>query len=196
MESPIKMKAALEAIIFYAIDPMEPEELAQALNTDEDTVRLLLEELANEYKYDDNRGIQIEYIAGGVIVSPKDIYVDIIKDLYQPKVQQRITQASLETLAIIAYRQPITRGDIEEIRGVKAEKALFTLVRKGLIEEVGRVEKTGTPILYGTTDLFLKSFRLNSIADLPDPEKIKGSGGPLLHKEDADLEILNSEDPA
>ncbi len=196
MENPIKIKAALEAIIFYAVDPMETEELAQALAIDEDTVKLLLEELANEYKYDDNRGIQIEYIAGGVMVSPKDIYVDIIKDLYQPKVQQRITQASLETLAIIAYRQPITRSEIEEIRGVKAEKALLTLVRKGLIEEVGRVEKTGTPILYGTTDLFLRSFRLDSIADLPDPEKIKGSGGPLLHKEDTDLERADSEGPA
>ncbi len=170
MEQKYNIKAALEALLFLAPEPVKEKELEEALEISSTKLQETLKSLSREYNEDPNRGLKIENIAGGLIVSTKEDYAEPIKKLYQPKVQHRITQASLETLAIIAYRQPITRAKIEEIRGVKAEKALFTLMKKGLIQEVGRLEQTGTPILYGTTDLFLEHFGLSDISQLPDPE--------------------------
>lgn len=192
MESKIELKAALEALLFYAVEPIEIEELATVLNVKKEEIEILLEELTAEYRQDEERGNEIEYIAGGVMFSPKPLYSDYLKTMYSSKVQQRITQASLETLAIIAYRQPITRNEIEEIRGVKAEKALLTLLKRGLIGELGRLERTGSPILYGTTDMFLRYFKLNTIKDLPDPEGIRGEGAPNIYKdedEDGDVDV-------
>ena len=184
MASPANAKGAVEALLFLASEPVSEEELIEVLEIDKEELQAVLEELKRDYNEDKNRGVQLEKLAGGYIFSTKLEFGEYVRNLYQPKLKQRITQASLETLAIIAYRQPITRSEIEEIRGVKAEKALFTLVKKGLIEEVGRLERIGTPILYGTTDLFLKHFGLGDISELPDPYEMQGKGGPDLRGEE------------
>ncbi len=182
MSSPSNLKGAVEALVFLASEPVNIEEMAQALEVDSREVEGAIEELKQEYNGDEWRGIQLDELAGGYIFSTRLEFGEYIRRLHKPKLKQRITQASLETLAIIAYRQPITRAEIEDIRGVKAEKALFTLVKKGLIKEVGRLEKTGTPILYGTTDAFLKHFGLADIDQLPDPDGLRGEGAPDLRK--------------
>jgi len=193
MSSPANLKGAVEALVFLASEPINIEEMAQALEVDPREVFTAIDELKQEYNNDNNRGIQLDELAGGYIISTRLEFGEFVRRLHKPKLKQRITQASLETLAIIAYRQPITRAEIEDIRGVKAEKALFTLVKKGLIKEVGRLEKTGTPILYGTTDEFLKHFGLGSIDQLPDPDGLRGEGGPDLRKEN-DTEDLGPKD--
>ncbi len=183
MSSPANLKGAVEALVFLASEPVNIEEIAQVLEADQREISQAIEELKQEYNEDNRRGIQLDELAGGYLFSTRLEFGEYIRRLHKPKLKQRITQASLETLAIIAYRQPITRAEIEDIRGVKAEKALFTLVKKDLIKEVGRLEKTGTPILYGTTDAFLKHFGLSDIEHLPDPDGLRGEGGPDLHKE-------------
>lgn len=188
MSSPANLKGAVEALVFLASEPVNIDEMAQALEVDPREISQAIEELKQEYNEDEGRGIQLDELAGGYIFSTRLEFGEFIRRLHKPKLKHRITQASLETLAIIAYRQPITRAEIEDIRGVKAEKALFTLVKKGLIKEVGRLEKTGTPILYGTTDAFLKHFGLSGIEQLPDPDGLRGEGGPDLHKESPDEE--------
>ncbi len=184
MSSPPELKGAVEALIFLAAEPVTIEEMAAVLEVDQEEVRGAVADLKNEYNQAE-RGIQLDEIAGGFVFSTPMEYGEYVRKLFQPRLKQRITRASLETLAIIAYRQPITRADIENIRGVKAEKALFTLVKKGLIQEVGRLEKTGTPILYGTTPAFLHHFGLADISELPDPDGLQEAGPPDLGKNGA-----------
>lgn len=184
MSSPPELKGAVEALIFLAAEPVTIEEMAAVLEVEQEEVQGTVEDLKKEYN-NAERGIQLEEIAGGFVFSTPMEYGEYVRKLFQPRLKQRITRASLETLAIIAYRQPITRADIENIRGVKAEKALFTLMKKGLIQEVGRLEKTGTPILYGTTSSFLRHFGLGDISELPDPDGLREAGPPDLGRNEA-----------
>lgn len=180
MEQENEMKAALEALLFLAHEPLGEDELSQALGLDRNRLEALIQNLQQSYRENTERGVQLERVAGGILLSTKTPYAHFVQKLFPPKVKERITQASLETLAIIAYRQPITRNEIEKIRGVKAEKALLTLIKKGLIQEVGRMETVGTPILYGTTRLFLQHFGLQSTHDLPDAMGLRGRGAPPM----------------
>jgi len=184
VSSPPELKGAVEALIFLAAEPVTVEEMAVVLEVRQEEVQGAVEDLKNDYNQS-GRGIQLDELAGGFVFSTRMEYGEYVRRLFQPGLKQRITRASLETLAIIAYRQPITRGEIEKIRGVKAEKALFTLVKKGLIQEVGRLEKTGTPILYGTTSAFLYHFGLADISELPDPDGIQEAGPPDLGEDDS-----------
>lgn len=161
-------KPLIEALLFVSTDPVSSEEIERVVGISERTVIELIEELANEYDQG-GRGIQMRKIGKGYIIATRPEFAEYIRELYHPKVQQRLTQAALETLAIIAYKQPITRSEIEDIRGVKVEKALITLQKRGLIQELGRKHTIGTPIIYGTTDLFLQYFDLEDLSQLPEP---------------------------
>lgn len=161
-------KPLIEALLFVSTDPVSSEEIERVVGISEKTVIELIEELANEYDQG-GRGIQMRKIGKGYIIATRPEFAEYIRELYHPKVQQRLTQAALETLAIIAYKQPITRSEIEDIRGVKVEKALITLQKRGLIQELGRKHTIGTPIIYGTTDLFLQYFDLEDLSQLPEP---------------------------
>lgn len=161
-------KPLIEALLFVSTDPVTSEEIERVVGISEKTVIELIEELANEYDQG-GRGIQMRKIGKGYIIATRPEFAEYIRELYHPKVQQRLTQAALETLAIIAYKQPITRSEIEDIRGVKVEKALITLQKRGLIQELGRKHTIGTPIIYGTTDLFLQYFDLEDLSQLPEP---------------------------
>ncbi len=179
-----KLYAAIEGLLFVVGDEgLTPKQLADVLELEEEEVSEALKALQKEFN-EEERGLQIVEIAGGYRLTTKAIHADYFKKLAASPLQSTLSQAALETLAIIAYRQPITRMDIEEIRGVKSERAIQTLITKLFIREVGRETGIGRPILYGTTPFFLDHFGLNSLDDLPPLPESEGEEG---LEEEADL---------
>ncbi|WP_026475911.1 SMC-Scp complex subunit ScpB [Alkaliphilus transvaalensis] len=161
-----QMRSVIEALLFAWSDPLALKDIAKVLEVDEKRVAEVLKEMMDDFNYN-KRGIQIIKMNDHYQLATKPEHYDYVQKLLEPKQNKGLTQAALETLAIIAYKQPIPKGEIEGIRGVKCDKAIATLLEKDLIEEKGRLEKTGRPILYGTSLNFLKAFGLNSLKDLP-----------------------------
>lgn len=161
-----EIKSAIEAILFAWSDPLSMKDLSEVLGIGTKEIESVLAEMINEFNYG-KRGIQIIKMNDYYQLSTRAEHYEYLQKLFAPKQNRGITQAALETLAIIAYKQPITKTEIEEIRGVKCDKAISTLLEKELIEEQGRLEKTGRPIIYGTTINFLKVFSISSLDDLP-----------------------------
>lgn len=153
-------------MLFCAPKPIPVEELARILSLQTAQVRNLLVRLEEEYA-DEERGFFLEWVGGGVRLCSKPQYAPYIEELGRSTSSAPLSQAALETLAIIAYKQPITRPQIEAIRGVRVESALTSLIDRGLVEEKGRFDGPGRPILYGTTDEFLVRFGLNDLSELP-----------------------------
>jgi len=166
---PDEILAAVECVLFVADKPLELERIAQIVEVSPEDAKELLDILACQYR-EQNRGIQLVELAGGYQISTRPDLAVYIERLYKPQFQG-LSHAALETLAIIAYKQPITRGEIELIRGVQADRAVSTLLEKNLIREVGRKEGPGRPVLFGTTDRFLIHFGLKRLEDLPLPEE-------------------------
>ncbi|MGE7759393.1 SMC-Scp complex subunit ScpB [Peribacillus sp. NPDC097895] len=163
----INWKGILEALLFAAGDEgLSIKQIASVLEITEYQATDIVESLKEEY-ISDTRGIQVIEIAGVYQMTTKKVHSDYLKKLVETSSAQGLSQAALETLAIIAYKQPITRAEIDEIRGVKTERPIHTLVAKVLIKEVGRAEGSGRAYLYGTTKEFLDYFGLNSIEELP-----------------------------
>ncbi|NLW17643.1 MAG: SMC-Scp complex subunit ScpB [Firmicutes bacterium] len=158
-------EAQLEAVLFAAPEPVSLEKLAEILGMPLWECEQVLERYRQALQTNE-RGIMLRFVAGGWQLVTKPEMADLIANL-APKRHYKLSKPTLETLAIIAYRQPITRAEIEEIRGVKAEKALATLLERGLIVEAGRKDTIGRPILYATSDAFLEYFGLKSLEDLP-----------------------------
>ena len=161
-----KIKSAIEAMLFVSGEPLPARELISNLEVDNKLVLEIINEMIEEYKKED-RGIRLIEINGGYQLVTKEENSDYIQKLLKKNRKHSLSQASIESLAIIAYKQPITRIDIDEIRGVKSESALQRLVERNLIREVGRLEVPGRPILYGTTDEFLRQFGLKTLKELP-----------------------------
>lgn len=161
-----KIKSAIEALLFVSGDPLTVKDLSNSLEVSPKFVANLLNEMVLEYK-DEKRGIKLISINGEYQLVTKAENSDYIQKLLRKNKRQSLSQASLESLAIIAYKQPITRVDIDEIRGVKSESALQRLIEKDLIKEVGRLEVPGRPILFGTTEEFLRQFGLKELKELP-----------------------------
>ncbi len=160
------LTALLEALILAAARPVSVRELAAASELSEADTELALSELRQSVNRN-CRGIVLREVAGGLQFFARSEYKPYVQRLLQPQEKPRLSQAALETLAIIAYRQPITRMEIELVRGVQVDTVLATLQERGFVTEVGRKEGPGRPILYGTTNNFLKSLGLNSLRDLP-----------------------------
>jgi segregation and condensation protein B len=192
----INWTSILESLLFAAGDEgLSLKQIAEVLEVDELHASEIIENLKQEYESNDNRGIMIVQLAGTFQLATKKDNADYLKKLVDSPHTSTLSQAALETLAIIAYKQPITRAEIEEIRGVKTERPLNTLMAKALIKEVGRAEGTGRAILYGTTKEFLDYFGLKNLSELPPlPEKVEDE----FVQEEADLffekfqETLNS----
>jgi len=164
-------KGRIEAILFVAGEAVEMQDLARALNQDEKKIRKLLKELESEYDYN-LRGFLLKRFGTKVQLATRPLYSEDVVRLLQPIQKQSLSQAAMETLAVVAYRQPVTRAEVEEIRGVKCDYSLQSLMNKNLIQEVGRKETIGRPILFGTTDEFLSRFGLESLEGLPPlPER-------------------------
>ncbi len=158
----------IEAILFVSGEPVQLGAIARALEVTELEVSAAADELASDYDYN-RRGICLKRFGSHIQLSTRPDYAPQIEKLLQPIQKQSLSQAALETLAVVAYKQPVTRLDIEAVRGVKCDYSVQSLMNKGLIEEVGRKETLGRPILYGTTDAFLSHFGLTSLEDLPQP---------------------------
>ena len=158
------LRHALEALLFVACEPLTAAALAKVLEVPEAAVEEAAEALSLEYT---ERGIVLRKVAGGYQFVTPDSYAPLVEKLYRPKFQQ-LSTAAMETLAIIAYKQPITRAEVSAIRQVESDSPINTLLEKRLICEVGRVNSAGRAILYGTGEEFLRFFGLNSLADLPD----------------------------
>ncbi len=187
-----KIRAAVESLLFITDEPLTTAEIAALAEIEETDVKDVLEWLEEDYS-DASKGIGILRLGGGYILAVKQEYLPYVEKLYRPQIST-LSMAALETLAIIAYRQPITRGEVELIRGVKADKIFQNLLSKELIAETGRKDAPGRPVLYGTTRKFLQYFNLDSLEDLPKQDL------PALDAEQAEalvaeeLEILGADE--
>ena len=181
----INWNSIVESLLFAAGDEgLTLKQLAEVLEVEEIRASELIEDLSREYEKDNKRGIILVQLAGTFQLATKKENAIYLKKLVDSPNTTTLSQAALETLAIIAYKQPITRAEIEGIRGVKTERPLHTLMSKALIKEVGRAEGTGRAYLYGTTKEFLDYFGLKTIEELPQlPEKVDEE----YYQDEADL---------
>ena len=162
------LMSRIEALLFVAGDDgMTARQLAQYLEVGVIDIEAGLSELETKYNETEEHGITIKQLAGTYQLTTKQSVADTIKKLVENPTSQVLTSASLEVLAIIAYKQPITRAEVEDLRGVKSERPIQTLVSRALVQEVGRAEGPGRAILYGTTKEFLNYFGLKDISELP-----------------------------
>lgn len=160
----VDLQCAVEALLFVAVESLSVKELAKLLQAEEAAVEQACQELLVSYE---KRGVVLRKVAGGYQMVTPEAYMPFVERLYRPKVQQ-LSNAAMETLAIIAYKQPVTRAEVSAIRQVDSDGTINTLLEKHLIREVGRVSNAGRAILYGTGQEFLSFFGLNSLKDLPD----------------------------
>ena len=165
----LNIVAMLEALLFSKDQTLSLKDLAGVTGLSEDEVKEYLQIMTERYR-DQSRGIMLKEYDGGYLLVTKECFAGAIQELHVQSQSSSLSPAALETLAIIAYKQPVTRAEIEEIRGVKAEKTLLTLSKYGLIHELGRKDSIGNPIVYGTTKKFLQHFDLQDLSQLPEPE--------------------------
>jgi len=168
----VEIKAVLEALLFAADGPVTASRLAEAIGSPQAAVKQALAELQVSYNLD-GRGFTLEEIAGGYQLFSRPKYAEWIERFQRKQTRTKLSAAALETLAIIAYKQPIGRADVESVRGVQAGPILRMLMEKGMIHIVGRQEVIGRPFLYGTTRKFLEHFGLKSLTDLPQAEQLR-----------------------
>lgn len=169
-----KLQGVIEAILFTMGESVELERIAAAIEHDEETTRKLINGLMDQYA-EEGRGIRIiELDRSYQMCTKKEMYEYLIRIAKQPK-RYVLTDVLLETLSIIAYKQPVTKLEIEKIRGVKSDHAVNKLVEYGLVEEVGRLDAPGRPLLFGTTEEFLRRFSVQSLDELPilDPVRME-----------------------
>ena len=167
-----KAKAVLEAILFTMGDSVEVDRLASVIEEDTDTTKEILDEMAQEYETD-GRGIELTTLDNAVQLCTKgDYYEYLIKIAKTPR-RFVLTDTLLETLSIVAYKQPVTRLEIEKVRGVSCDHAVNKLLEFDLITEVGRLDAPGRPLLFGTTEQFLRSFGVKSLDDLPEVNPVQ-----------------------
>lgn len=160
--------ACLEALLFVASGPVLPEQLASALDSSVREIEKGLEELERIYNNQDlPRGLRLQRHHGRVQLTTAPQMAKPIERFLGLESTSRLSRAALETLAIIAYQQPVTRPEIEAVRGVNSDGVLKSLLSKGLVQEIGRAERPGRPILYSTTSEFLQHFGINSLEELP-----------------------------
>ena len=169
-----KLQSAVEAILFTMGASVELSKIAAAIGHDDETTRKLIHNMMDRYNEED-RGIRIIELEDSYqLCTKKEMYEYLIRVARQPR-RYALTDVLLETLSIIAYRQPVTRLEVEKIRGVKSDHAVNKLIEYGLVEETGRLDAPGRPLLFGTTEEFLRRFGLQSLDELPsvNPEQIE-----------------------
>lgn len=161
------IKEIIKALLFAWGDPLDIKVISDLCEIDIEEAESAIDEL--RHKMDEaNDGLKIIRMNSTYQLITRDIYFDYVKKLLSEKPKNNLSNASIETLSIIAYKQPVTKMEIEKIRSVKSDGPVNTLLDRGLIEEVGRLDTPGKPILYGTTDIFLRSFGIEDLSELPD----------------------------
>lgn len=166
------IKSAIESMMYIWGEPLDIKDMAEVFNIDKKEVYECCRELAEEYERE-GRGIVIREVNKSFQFVTRPENIDYIERLCTPVKQKRLSQSALEVLAIVAYRQPVTKGEIEAVRGIRCDRVIEGLSAKGLVAELGRSDAVGRPILYGTTDEFLKQFGFSSLKELPDIEDIE-----------------------
>lgn len=169
-----KLQGIIEAILFTMGESVELGKIASVIEHDENTTRKIIHNMMDRYE-EDNRGIRIIELEDSFqMCTKKETYEYLIRIAKQPK-RYVLTEVLLETLSIVAYKQPVTKLEIEKIRGVKSDHAVNKLVEFGLVEEVGRMDAPGRPLLFGTTEEFLRRFSVQSLDELPtiNPEQVE-----------------------
>jgi segregation and condensation protein B len=180
-ENTVEFKSLVESLLFVADRPVPISDLAEALQADEGEVKDTLQSLDTEYQA---RGIRLQYKGNEVQMVSAPEAGPHIERFLGLEISGRLSTAALETLSIVAYRQPVTRMQVEAIRGVHSDGVLRSLVRRGLIEQVGRQETVGRPILFGTTFEFLQQFGLQRLEELPDWQELARALGELYEAEE------------
>ena len=167
-----QLEAAIEAILFTMGDPVDTMSIAKAIEQDKETTRKLIDGLRIRYD-EENRGIRLlELEDSWQLCTKKEYYDSLIRIAAQPK-KPTLTDVMLETLSIIAYKQPVTKAEIEKIRGVKCDHAINKLMDYDLVRELGRLDAPGRPILLGTTEEFLRCFGVHGLEDLPEMDPVQ-----------------------
>ena len=185
-----KLQGVIEAILFTMGESVELRRIATAIEHDEETTRKLIYNLMDEYEAE-NRGVRIIELDNSFqMCTKKEVYEYLIRIAKQPK-RYVLTDVVLETLSIIAYKQPVTKLEIEKIRGVKSDHAVNKLVEYNLVKEVGRLDAPGRPLLFGTTEEFLRRFSVQSLDDLPsfDTEKLEDFKAEAMDEAQLKLDI-------
>ena len=174
-----ELQAAMEALLFASGEPLPVEKIAEALAIDVPAARQLLEDMAARMQ-DESRGVELIELDGAYQLCTKAQFADPIRRVLETRRNTPLTPAAMEVLAIIAYNQPVTRAFVEQIRGVDSAAVVTGLVNKGLVEERGRLELPGRPLLYGTTDQFLRCFGIRDLHELPPvhPSDTPGAAWP------------------
>ena len=163
-----ELEAIVEGLLFASGEAVPVKRLCEVTETDEKTMTSLLNMISDKYDNDNSRGIHLIKLEDSYQLCTKREYYDYIKSLTEKKRRASLSNAGLEVLSVVAYNQPVTRSTIEFIRGVNSDGALNSLIATGLVEEVGRLDAPGKPILFGTTEDFLRCFNLSSLSELPD----------------------------
>lgn len=181
MTSKKSIKSAFESMMFVWGEPLDVKTAAEIFNIERKDAYSYFKELQEEYRQE-GRGIRIREVNKSFQFVTMEENAEYIERLCTPAKHKKLSQSALEVLAIIAYKQPVTKGEIEGIRGIKCDRVIDGLQKKDLVAEVGRSSGIGRPILYGTTDMFLKNFGFTNLKELPDIEDIEG--------------VVNEEEPA
>ncbi len=182
-------KAIIESILFAMGDSVPIARICEVLEKDKKEVEQIIEIMQSEYLNDASRGIKILKFEDSYQLCTKTEYYSYVRSIAEKKSKNSLSNAALEVLSIVAYNQPVTRSSIEFIRGVNSDGSLSKLIDVGLVEEKGRLDAPGRPILFGTTEEFLRCFGLSSIGDLPAVE----NPNDIIHQEEFDIDIPNSQ---
>ena len=177
----LTLESVVEAVLFSSDEPLTAARLANIVEATTKQVREHIDNLNKKYE-ENNNAFRIEQIAGGYQMLTLSRYNHWLKQLLRVRSENKLSPAALETLAIIAYKQPVIRADIEAIRGVAVGEVIRSLSYKGLVKIVGRAEVLGRPMLYGTTKKFLEVFGLNTLKDLPKIEELKQPAKSILYE--------------
>ena len=187
MASKKTIKSAIESMMFVWGKPLDIKDVADVFNIDKKEIYEYFKELQEEYEQE-GRGIVIREGNKSFQFVTRKENLDYIERLCTPVKHKRLSQSALEVLAIVAYKQPVTKGEIEAVRGIRCDRVIEGLAKKNLVAEVGRSDAVGRPILYGTTDEFLKQFGFETLKELPDIEDIEG----VLSDDDSDAAAMDS----
>mgnify|MGYP000204205841 FL=1 len=183
-----RLEGAVEAILFTMGESVELERIAKAIEQDKETTRKLIHNLMDKYRSED-RGIQIIELENSYqMCTKKEMYDFLIRIAKQPQ-KMILTDVALETLSIIAYKQPVTKAEIEQIRGVKCDHAVNKLMEYNLVKELGRLDAPGRPLLFGTTEAFLRNFGIQSLDELPEASPVQVEDFKAEAEEEAQLKL-------
>lgn len=166
-----ELKSIIEGLLFIWGDPLSVDDITNILELEIDDITCIMDEMVSEFDFN-RRGLKIIKANNTYQLSTRPEHFQWIKKLNHTVPKKSLSNAAMETLSIIAYKQPVIKSEVDNIRGVKSDRSIETLIEKNLVKELGRLERIGRPIIYGTTDEFLRLFSLESIDDLPDLDEI------------------------